>query len=100
MKVNEGASGPIQEQVAQPGSGEKVNEEELNLFIVAENVQQSGNVAANEDQEILQIEVTEPKSLISNSLDLKHTKKTPWEQPTFVPVYIQTFSGYRRLKVF
>ena len=76
MKVNEGANGPIQEQVAQPGSGEKVNEEELNLFIVAENVQQSENMAANEDQEILQIEVTEPKLLISNSLDLKHTKKS------------------------
>ena len=75
MKVNEGASGPIQEQVAQPGSGEKVNEEELNLFIVAENVQQSENMVTNEDQEILKIEVTEPKLLISNSLDLKHTKK-------------------------
>ena len=74
MKVNEGASGPIQEQVAQPGSGEKVNEEELNLFIVAENVQQSENMAANEDQEILQIEVTEPKLLISKTL--KHTKKS------------------------
>ena len=71
MKVNEGANGLIQEQVAQPGS---VNEEELNLFIVAENVQQSGNVAANEDQEILQIEVTEPKLLISNSLYLKQIK--------------------------
>ena len=94
MKVNKGANGPIQEQVAQPGS---VNEEELNLFIVAENVQQSGNVAANEDQEILQIEVTEPKLLISKTL--KHTKNL-WEQPTFVPVYIQTFSGYMRLKVF
>ena len=57
MKVNEGASGPIQEQVAQPGSGEKVNEEELNLFIVAENVQQSENTVTNEDQENPEMDV-------------------------------------------
>ena len=76
---------------------QEVDQAGLNLFVGAENVQQSGNVAANEDQEILQIEVTEPKLLISKTL--KHTKNL-WEQPTFVPVYIQTFSGYRRLKVF
>ena len=57
MKVNEGASGPIQEQVAQPGSGEKVNEEELNLFIVGENVQQSENTVTNEDQENPEMDV-------------------------------------------
>ena len=58
MKVNKGASGPIQEQVAQPGSGEKVNEEELNLFIVAENVQQSENTVTNEDQENPEMDMT------------------------------------------
>ena len=57
MKVNEGASGPIPEQVAQPGSGEKVNEEELNQFIVAENVQQIENTVTNEDQENPEMDV-------------------------------------------
>ena len=51
------ASGPIQEQVAQPGSGEKVNEEELNLFFVAGNVQQSENTVTNEDQENPEMDV-------------------------------------------
>ena len=71
---------PMQEQVAQPGSDEQVNQAEQNLFDGVENVQQIENMVANENQENLQIEVTtEPKLLILNSLDLKH--ENPWEQP-------------------
>ena len=51
-----------------------VDQAGLNLFVGAENVQLSGKVVANEEQEILQIEVTEPKLLISKTL--KHTKKS------------------------
>ena len=48
-----------QEQVAQPGSGEEVDQAEQNLLAEEENVQQSENIATKECQEIQEIEVAE-----------------------------------------